>query len=538
MHIKKRYTKTFTIFILFQFVIVIFLFYFPLNNHFNKSNQLSIKKQTEIFIEILSTKEKNLENRVVYYGIWNALYDQITLKDQDWFDVNISRLKNNEKLDSVIILNQNNEVVYSDLDTFSLSEEFFQANYVLETLNDMKHQSGLIKYNDQFYMVSISPIVKSTVRFHPNGALVFLQAIDQYFINQEIANFMDKDLKIKLSSRFFPKITDKEITVPVISLESETIGYFILHYNNPYTAFQQTFTKNILLSMLILFSFFLLLSKQLSDRLTKRIELLYLEVETAIRRDLNYDVKVEGDDEISRLANYFNDLCKKMQKHIQQVYTTNEKLHSTYLEVIQGLITAIEVKDPYTRGHSHRVMVYSELIARKIQYRDLETIQMASLLHDIGKIGVPERILNKPGKLTDEEYEIIKSHPDHGFKIINNIEGFSRIKDMIRFHHERVDGKGYPTGMQGIIIPLEARIIAVADTFDALTSDRAYRQGMSVHNALKELNRVKGTQLDERLVDAFIEVTKENNYFKGYDKLKLLDKFNEPIEYCQSKISL
>ena len=166
------------------------------------------------------------------------------------------------------------------------------------------------------------------------------------------------------------------------------------------------------------------------------------------------------------------------------------------------------------------------MIAKKMDYPDIENIRMAALLHDVGKIGIPENILNKPGRLSDDEYEIVKAHPNYGYKILGNIEELNRVKDIIRFHHERVDGNGYPHNLKGFLIPMEARIIAVADTFDAITSDRAYRKGMSVKEALEELERVKGQQLDENVVEAFIECTKEDGFFEEIkkDRENMLDK--------------
>lgn len=326
---------------------------------------------------------------------------------------------------------------------------------------------------------------------------------------------MDKDITTEISRELTPALAKNQISIPLKSYNNEVIGNVILTYHNVFlNTFKSLFLRNMLIGVFLLFIIFAILSKFISDRFAKRIELLYCEVENAVAHNFNYEISVAGEDEVSGLAHAFNDMAKTMRGHLVQIYQTNEKLHDTYLEIIQGLITAIEVKDPYTKGHSHRVMIYSELIAKKMRYPDTELIKMAALLHDIGKIGVPETILNKAGKLTREEYDVVKAHPDHGYRILSNIEGFNRVKDIIRYHHERIDGKGYPCGMKDIVIPLESRIIAVADTFDAITSDRAYRKGMSAEEAILELQRVKGQQLDAMIVDTFVDLAHENNNFE------------------------
>lgn len=183
-------------------------------------------------------------------------------------------------------------------------------------------------------------------------------------------------------------------------------------------------------------------------------------------------------------------------------------LHDSYLGIILALVSALEVKDPYTRGHSDSVARYAVAIARRLDLSpyEIENIEVAAILHDIGKIGIHEDILNKPGKLTEEEWDEVKKHPEFSFKIIDGIHFPWDIKPIILAHHERYDGKGYLAGLEGEEIPLGARIIAVADTFEAMTSDRSYRKGMNREGAIEELKRVSGTQIDPEIAKVFIEM--------------------------------
>ena len=190
-----------------------------------------------------------------------------------------------------------------------------------------------------------------------------------------------------------------------------------------------------------------------------------------------------------------------------------EDLEDMFLSTVKSLAAAIDAKDPYTRGHSERVTRFSILIARELGLDDKtqRDVQLCALLHDVGKIGVPISILRKKDKLTDEDWKHIRRHPVLGAEIISPITQLKELVRNIRNHHERYDGKGYPDSLEGEDIPLISRILAVADTFDALTSERPYRNGLSDKAALEEMEVVKGTQLDPACVEAFLA-----GYRKGF----------------------
>ncbi|MFH2011115.1 MAG: HD domain-containing phosphohydrolase [Pseudomonadota bacterium] len=182
-----------------------------------------------------------------------------------------------------------------------------------------------------------------------------------------------------------------------------------------------------------------------------------------------------------------------------------EELQDAFLQTSEALADAIDKRDPYTGGHTKRVVKYSMAIAKYLNMNpnEEEHLKVAAILHDIGKIGIEDVILRKPSKLNEDEFNEIKKHPKFGCEIMGKV---SHLKDVIpgmRFHHERIDGKGYPDGLNGNTIPLIAKIIAVADTFDAMTSDRPYRKGLDCDVAIEEIKRVSGFQCDEVVVGAF-----------------------------------
>lgn len=174
------------------------------------------------------------------------------------------------------------------------------------------------------------------------------------------------------------------------------------------------------------------------------------------------------------------------------------------LQLMSSLASTIDAKDEYTNGHSNRVSMYSIAIARAancFSEKEMETLVHASLLHDIGKIGISDAIIRKPGRLSDEEYEAIQNHPLIGWNILKNVSMLPGISWVARWHHERYDGRGYPDGISGDAIPVMVRIVSIADSYDAMTSNRSYRKAMSNDVAIKELLKARGTQFDPHLVD-------------------------------------
>jgi putative nucleotidyltransferase with HDIG domain len=219
--------------------------------------------------------------------------------------------------------------------------------------------------------------------------------------------------------------------------------------------------------------------------------------------------------------------------YLKQVNLVLQSMQTTIEEVVNSFIVAVEAKDLYTFGHSERVSKYAVALAKAVpecSEECLEKLRLTGLLHDIGKINIPEAILTKEGKLTDEEYEVIKTHPVVGARMVERIERLQELKNGVLYHHERWDGKGYPTKRSGEDIPIEARILAIADAFDAMTSDRSYRKGFTPDEAFQALEDGKGTQFDPHLIEVFQNVKAE---FK-----KIYQDSNDPIKEFESLTDL
>jgi HD-GYP domain-containing protein (c-di-GMP phosphodiesterase class II) len=191
----------------------------------------------------------------------------------------------------------------------------------------------------------------------------------------------------------------------------------------------------------------------------------------------------------------------------RQVQEQAQRIQELFLQGVQMLARALEAKDAYTRGHSIRVSRYAVGTARRLGFGEgsVDSIRLGGELHDIGKIGTRESVLHKPGSLTAEEFRQITEHPLLGERMLSPLaRELPEVLRIVRFHHERLDGRGFPDGLRGERIPIEARIVAVADTFDAITTRRPYRDSRSPEDAVDELRRVAGTQLDPEAVEAFV----------------------------------
>ena len=214
------------------------------------------------------------------------------------------------------------------------------------------------------------------------------------------------------------------------------------------------------------------------------------------------------------------ELVRLQRSLSNEVEKKTRENNTLFIHVVQALAESIDAKDTYTNGHSGRVADYTREIAKRYGYRDkrLEDIYMLGLLHDVGKIGIPDAIINKPGKLTDEEFEIIKTHPVKGARILETIEEMPLLATGARWHHERFGGGGYPDGLVGEAIPEEARIIAVADSYDAMSSRRSYRDVLPQEVIRQEIIKGRGTQFDPVFADIMIQMIDEDTQYNMREK--------------------
>ena len=216
------------------------------------------------------------------------------------------------------------------------------------------------------------------------------------------------------------------------------------------------------------------------------------------------------------LSNYNTELLEKVTEQTEELVKQQQKINDLFMQTVTALSEAVDAKDRYTSGHSKRVAEYSRMIAAALgkSREEQEEIYRAGLLHDVGKIRVPEEIINKAGKLTDEEFNTIKIHPVTGYHILSGISGSEQIAIAAKYHHERYDGTGYPNGLAGEQIPEIARILGVADSYDAMTSNRSYRKGLPQDVVRAEIEKGRGTQFDPKIADIMLELMEKDKEYK------------------------
>lgn len=240
---------------------------------------------------------------------------------------------------------------------------------------------------------------------------------------------------------------------------------------------------------------------------------------------------------LSLISNYNAELMEKVKEQTGELMEKQKRINELFLQTVTALSEAVDAKDRYTSGHSKRVAEYARMIAKRLgkSKEEQEEIYRAGLLHDVGKIRIPVDIINKPGKLTDEEYNIIKVHPVTGYHILSGISGSEQMAIAAKYHHERYDGKGYPNGLAGDKIPEIARILGVADSYDAMTSNRSYRSGLPKEIVREEIIKGRGSQFDPEIADIMLQLMEEDTEFnmRQSDSLqrKILVVDDEPMNH-------
>ncbi|MDQ6651236.1 MAG: HD domain-containing protein, partial [Acidobacteriota bacterium] len=259
-----------------------------------------------------------------------------------------------------------------------------------------------------------------------------------------------------------------------------------------------------------------------AKKLTQPVQELAVGAQRIASGDFTQRIKVRSITELVQLGESFNLMTDQLEHYIKDLQRSADENRELFLGTVKGLAAAIDGKDPYTRGHSERVSRISVAIAQRLGLPDdeCEKIRISALLHDVGKIAIDDNILKKPAALTDDEYTIMKTHPQKGYKIMSQIQAMKEFLPGMYMHHEMVNGEGYPQGLKGDEIPLMGKIVAVADTFDAMTTDRPYQLAMKFEDAIERIESFVGTRYDPGVVTAFAQACAEGQIRPGSVKLK------------------
>ncbi len=318
-----------------------------------------------------------------------------------------------------------------------------------------------------------------------------------------VKNFVEQGSKAQMvaATREF-NITQDKTTIrmlgtysPVVNLDWAVVVQ--KPRNDAYRGVYEAESTARLLAMLAVF-LSVAISILAARLITNPLEVLTESSRAIARGDFSQRVKLNSRTEIGELAHTFNTMSDELEHFVLDLKRAASENRQLFMSSIQMLAGAVDEKDPYTRGHSDRVTRYSMMIAKEMgmDAAFIEIVRVSAQLHDVGKIGIEDRILKKPGALTPEEFEIMKTHTTKGANILRPVPQLTEMIPGIELHHESLDGRGYPHGLKGDEIPLLPRIIAVADTFDALTTNRPYQQAHEVHDALRIIHSLSGKRLD------------------------------------------
>ena len=258
--------------------------------------------------------------------------------------------------------------------------------------------------------------------------------------------------------------------------------------------------------------------------ITHPIDRLTQTARSIAQRDFTQRANIRSHTEIGELAETFNQMADDIQRYIGDLKMASEQNRRLFMDSIEMIAAAVDAKDPYTKGHSGRVSQYSVILATELGLpeEEVDKVRIAATLHDVGKIGVEDRVLKKPGVLTNEEFDVMKRHTVMGYEIVRQVKQLAEMLPGIRWHHEALNGRGYPDGIKGDELPLLVRIIAVADTFDAITTDRPYQAGSGFPKALDILRKHAGTKYDPLVVDALDSAFAKGNLSKFESRRRIV----------------
>lgn len=318
--------------------------------------------------------------------------------------------------------------------------------------------------------------------------------------------------KVEMLGSYATAELDKNSRLGVIAIQDESAALASVSDMR-----RQTIVISFVAGMLTLLIGFIFAKK-----LTQPVQELASGAHRIASGDFSQRINIRSRTELGDLGNSFNLMTDQVERYITDLQRSADENRQLFLGTVKSLAAAIDGKDPYTRGHSERVSRMSVAIAQRLQLPDeeCEKIRISALLHDVGKIAIDDNILKKPAALTDDEYEIMKQHPQKGYKIMSQITAMKEFLPGMYMHHEMVNGQGYPQGLHGDEIPLMAKIVAVADTFDAMTTDRPYQRAMKFEDAVARIQSFVDTRYDAAVVSAFVAACEEGQIRPGTVKLK------------------
>ena len=493
--------------VFFAIAMMVIVYQFEVNHYVNRF----IETRTENFEEFIQNNQQNLKSYAQIHSHWDDLIKKIESDDEAWIKANASQYLLEDPLyevDFVYIRDEKTgyeEVAGIDEDG---KEELLSNSIYFKGLRDFEEDIYLI--NGESYLVNGSYLSLSD-KIENRGFYFVGRKIDNSFLsamrsmmNTEMIRGIE--LQQEVQQIQYPKFFGTQIgfSVPITRENVEQTMYLRFTYDLEFI--KEFYYWGEIALMVFIFYFALTLATEIIRKGEPYImKLKSFEGKVKLMAKGQYGMHFDsvGVSELDSLMSSMDLLSDSLKAY-------RHKVHKDKVDMIGLLVKAVDINDHYTKGHSERVAKRAKELAVLIGYQDPKKIEIAGLLHDVGKISVPSHMLNKPGRLTDGEFDVIKNHSELGYELLVQSEVFSDIRRAVRFHHERVDGRGYPMGLKGEDIPIEAMLISICDVYDALVTDRPYRKAMSHGNAMQIICNESGKAFTEELVEAFSILIEES----------------------------
>ncbi len=482
-----------------------------------------IENRTASFEEFIRSNQQELKNYAEMHCHWDELIANIDQGNGEWIDKNASGYLVEEAVFNVdFVYIRDEKTGYENLAGIDEkgSEELLAHAQYFKGLRDFDEDIYWI--GDSLYLVN-GGYLSSDNKIENRGFYFIGRKMDAEVLTA-LRSAMNVDMIQKIEQKEadegiqYPAFLSTQIafSVPITREGAQQDWYLRFIYQLDYLM------EFYYAGEIVLIAFFLYFAVCVSADIIRKISLYscrlkWFEGEVKLMSKGLYDMQFDevGIKEFDSLMGSMNLLSSNLKAY-------RSKVRRDQVEMIELLVKAVDINDHYTKGHSERVAKMAKRLAGLIGYPEPEKIELAGLLHDVGKISVPTHILNKPGRLTEREYKRIQQHADKGCELLKKSGAFDEIRDVVRFHHERIDGKGYPLGLVGEQIPVEALLISICDVYDALVTDRPYREAMSHEEAMKIIIGEKGRAFPETLVMSF-ELLFEEVGIEGFEQERVYE---------------
>jgi len=472
-----------------------------INNAQRYTKDAYSKTQLGIIENIFDHEKESLDTLLQDYAVWDDMYYGVEEYKYSWSRANATEFlvtdQSGYDIDIVHVVGIKNDYneSYGDKDILA---QIMALDKFSETIENHGVWSDYIAINRRVFLVAMSPITTNNKKMS-NGFFFIAKEYTNKEIDQLVSRYSNKTEYSGLINVPTKGDGTTSVNYSLTSEDEKVVMNYTFHYNleGYYKSYDSLLVHTLTIVLTMILAVMLGIN-QIRKKVYRSKDEVIRRLERLGQGETDEIIGAEEFKEVEEVMAHINSLAIKMK--------TRDKMNmSHHIDTLTVIIDAIEEKDEFTKGHSRRVMKISEIIGRHMKVEDIKLLKESALLHDIGKISLPGKILNKPGTLTDEEYELVKSHVNRGECIVKGIPYLEDIGVVIRQHHEKVDGSGYPNGIKGENIDLFARIISLADSFDAMISDRAYRKKMEFYQAVLVIKKEAGIHFDESTVSAFLE---------------------------------